>query len=357
MATPLKWQAAVTFVLAATFSLSTEAAESTETWGFVVAAIGPNITLDDGTLVRLAPATRIERADHSPGDRQSIGRGSRLLVEYAADGTVARVQVFAPPAVSAVYLSNLAPARGAAYVATVVDGGRIRSRSLVLTRATYARPANWTQFRSDIRYDPGAAPGAPGAVRFSLKDSFGDLVVDRLVSAGETLPFNVGLDPNATDRLTLEVAAAGEGQLQQEWCVWLDPHFLLAPPMPTAPSLSPRTPEKLVTALNQALGETKLSGLAIAEFTPIRRDSAFLRDLQEDLLTLLGRHHRVVGVYRKRLDVGTRLSDAERQELQKLGAAYVLVGSISWRAEGTVINATVVRVEDRTIIAAVSIED
>ncbi|MBM3474427.1 MAG: hypothetical protein FJX75_14280 [Armatimonadetes bacterium] len=276
----------------------------------------------------------------------------------AADGSVTEVRTFAPRATQVVYVSNLAPVRGAAYVTTLREGGETRSRSLALSRVTYTRPANWTQFVADVRYDPRGVAGAPTAARFMLKDSFGDAIAERVVSAGQTAPLSAGLDANATDRLTLEVAPAAEGQLDQDWCVWLDPHFVA--PSPGAPAmLSREVPARLIEALTKALGETRLDGLAVAEFTPIRvsRDQTFLRDLGEDLLSLLGRKYRVAGVYRTRLPVGVPLPDANRNELQKLGAAYVLVGSVNVRAEGTVINAMVVQVDNGALVVAASIVD
>jgi TolB-like protein len=333
-------------------------AVSAETWGFVASVVGPNILLDDGTLVRVSAATRVVRADGSAGKPEEISRGSRVVATQAADGSVAQLRVFAPQAAQLVYLSNLAPARGAAYVTTVGLGAETRSRSLALSRATYARAANWTQFVSDVRYDPHGAPGAPAAARFMLKDSFGDAIVERLISAGQTGPLNAGLDANATDRLTLEVAPAGEGQLEQDWCLWLDPRFVI-PPAAAPQSLAARTPQRLVEALTKALGETRIDGLAVAEFAPIRanRDQSFLRDLNEDLLVLLGRKYRVAGVYRNRLALGVPIPDGNRNELQKMGATYVLVGTVNARAEGTVIDALVVQVENGALIAGASVVD
>jgi TolB-like protein len=333
-------------------------AASAETWGFVASVVGPNILLDDGTLVRVSAATRVVRADGSASKREEISRGSRVVATQAADGSVAELRVFAPQAAQLVYLSNLAPARGAAYVTTVDGGTEARSRSLALARATYARAANWTQFASDVRYDPHGAQGAPASARFMLKDSFGDAIVDRVVSAGQTAPLNAGLDANATDRLTLEVAPAGEGQLEQDWCLWLDPRFVI-PPAGTPQQLSASLPQRLVGALTKALGETRIDGLAVAEFTPIRtnRDQSFLRDLNEDLVVLLGRKYRVAGVYRNRLALGAPIPDGNRNELQKLGATYVLVGTVNARAEGTVVDAVVVQVDNGALIAGASVVD
>jgi len=338
--------------------LTSAPGRAAETWGFVASIVGPNVLLDDGSLVRLTAATKVLRADGSAGRREDIGRGSRLVVTQAADGSVSEVRAFAPRATQLVYVSNLAPVRGAACVTTVREGGDTRSRSLAVSRVTYTRPANWTQFVSDVRYDPRGAAGAPAAARFMLKDSFGDAIADRVVSAGQTASLNAGLDANATDRLTLEVAPAAEGQLDQDWCLWLDPHFL-APPAGVPGPLSRQLPSRLVDALARSLGETRVDGLAVAEFAPIRvsKDQGFLRDLAEDLLVLLGRKYRVTGVYRTRLVVGAPLPDANRNELQKLGAAYVLVGSVNVRAEGTVVNAAVVQVDNGALIAAASIVD
>jgi len=334
-------------------------AQAAETWGLVASLVGPNLLLDDGALVRVAPGTRILGADGTPGDRDAISRGSRVIVTYAADGSVGQLRVYAPTATQRVYLSNLAPARGAAYALTAHDGTADRSRSLVVSRATYSRPANWTQFVSEVRYDPRGTAGAPAAARFVLTDSFGEALVERVVAAGQTAALSAGLDANATDRLTLEVAPAGEGQPAREACLWLDPHFVIAAPAGTASALSRSLPQRLVDALVKALGEARMDGLAVAEFAPIRvsRDQTFLRDLNEDLLVLLGRRYRVAGVYRNRLPLGAPIPDANRTELQKLGAAFVLVGTVNARAEGTVINAAVVQLDNGALVAATSVVD
>ena len=336
-----------------------QAPQSGPTWGFVSAVAGPNIMLDDGQLLRLASTTRITRADGQAAAREDIWRHKKVVATFAADGTVAEVRVFAPRSAQEHYLSNLAPVRGSANVMTVSIGGEPRSRSMALLRVTYNRPANWTQFRSEVRYDPAGAGAAPAAARFMLKDSFGDLIVDRVIAAGQTDQLTVGLDAQATDRLTLEVAPAGEGQLQQDWCLWLDPYFVTPVSSTAAQLLRKDTPERLVEALTQALGETRIDGLAVAHFTPIgvSADQFYLQDLSQDLLALLGRKFRVVGIYAKKLDVGTPLPDGNRTELQKLPAAYVLTGSVSARAEGTVLNACVVQVDNGALVASATVRE
>jgi TolB-like protein len=169
----------------------------------------------------------------------------------------------------------------------------------------------------------------------------------------------VGLDPQATDRLTLEAAPAGEGQLKQDWCLWLDPRFV-APLAATAPRLlCVGTAERLADAISQALGETRIDGLAVAYFTVANfpADQHFTKDLGQDLLVLLGRKFRVAGVYAKQLDVGAPLPDANRNELQKMAAAYVLTGSVSGRAEGTILNACVVQVDNGALIASATVQE
>lgn len=346
---------------AVAFSLAAAPAEAdNELWGFVTAVVGNSLLLDDGTLVRTGPQTRVVHADDRTGRLEEISRSSRVEVTQGADGSVSEVRVFAPRATQLVYVSILTPVRGAAYVTSTEAHGQRRLRSLALLRATYARPNNWTQFVSDVRYDPRETPGAPSAARFMLKDSFGDVIAERVLSPGETAPLNSGLDANATDRLTLEVAPAGEGALEQAWCLWLDPHFVIAPGTSNiAPLFSRTLPDRLVEQLVKALGERRVDGLAIAEFTPVRisRDQTFLRDLAEDLLVRLARTYRVAGIYRTRLPVGAPISEGNRNELQKLGAAYVLVGSVSTRAEGTVVNAIVVQLDNGALVASASVVD
>jgi len=327
--------------------------------GFVVSLTGANLTLDDGTLVRLGPATKIVRADGTPGTRDDISRQGRIVLTYAPDGTVAEVRAFPPRSVPEVYLSNLPPMRGSAVVTAATAGGELNSHSLALFRTTYPRQWNWLQFRSAVRYDPRAATGAPGAARFALKDGFGDVIVERAVSAGETARLDIGLDAQATDRLTLEVAPLGEGPLQQDWCLWLDPRFIVDPGATPGAVLSRRTIERLAEALTTALGQTKVEHLAIAEFTPVRvpADQFFPREVSEQLLASLGRRYTVTGVVRRRIDVGAALDDGDRAELAKIGAAFAVVGSVSARQDGTVVNAVIVQVPNGAFVAAASVRE
>jgi TolB-like protein len=349
-------KAAPLAVWAALFLTAAAPTMAADGWGYVLQSVGPNLVLDDGTLVRLAGGTRVVRADGSALPREQIGRGSRLEISYAADGTAAEVRVQPPTLQQRVYLSNLAPQRGAACSTTVAG----RSRAVVLLRATYARPANWTQLVSEVRYDPRGAAGAPAAARFLLKDSFGDVLAERVVGAGQTALLSIGLDAGTTDRVSFEAAPAGDGQLEAEWCAWLDPYLGATPPNPTPGAAYPtRGAERLVAALAKALGETRVDGLAVCEFTPVRanRDQFYLRDLAEDLMVLLGRTFRLAGAYRTRLPVGAPIPDGNRDELKKLGAGYVLTGSVSARAEGTVLNALIVQVENGALMAAASVDE
>jgi TolB-like protein len=330
-----------------------------QTSGFVASLIGANLTLDDGTLVRLGPATKIVRPNGTPGTRDDISRQGKVVLTYAPDGTVAEVRAFPPRSVPEVYLSNLPPMRGSAVVTAATVGGELDSHSLALFRTTYPRQWNWLQFRSGVRYDPRGATGAPGAARFALKDSFGDVIVERVVSAGDTARLDLGLDAQATDRLTLEVAPLGEGPLQQDWCLWLDPRFVVDPGATPGAILSRRTIERLAEALTAALGQTKVERLGIAEFTPVRvpADQFFPREVSEQLLASLGRRHAVTGIVRRRIDVGAALDDGDRAELAKIGAAFVVAGSVSARQDGTVVNAIVVQVANGAFIAAASVRE
>jgi hypothetical protein len=332
------------------------AAEMRQTMGFIVTIAGPNLSLDDGSLVRLAPGTKIIRQDGTAGSADDLSRQARVIVSYAPDGTVAEVRAFRPRSVQETYLSTLAPLRGWAVVTSVGAGPDLRARSLSLVRTTYARNPNWVRFVSEIRYDPKGAPGAPGAARFGLKDSFGDLIVERVVPAGSTARFEVGLDNQATERLTLETTAAGEGALQPEWCLWLDPRFVQYPTGPPVAMPSPRVVERLADALVKSLGQAAAERLAVAEFTPwnVPADQFTPREVSEQLLTLLGQRLKVVGVMRRRPEVGAPLSDADRQELARMGASLVVSGSITGRPDGTVLNAVIVRVSDGALIGAAS---
>lgn len=350
---------AATLCVAVALAASCAAQVPSETWGLVSSIVGPNIVLDDGQLIRLQAQTAITKADGSAGKRVDINRGCRLVVTRSADGTVAQVKVFVPSATRQVFLSNTAPARGAAYVTTVQVGGSSWSRSLALLRATYTRPATYTQFRSQVRYDPRGLEGAPAAARFMLKDSFGDVIVERVLTAGGTAHLNTGLDAQATDRITLETAPAGEGMLAQEACLWLDPRFVLGTPAATPMPISKDASTKVAEALAASLGETKLGAVAVCDFKPVRppKDQSFIQDLSRDLMVLLGKKYRLAGHYRKQLDPGTPLTDADKKELQKLQATHVVTGSVNWRQEGVIINAVMVQVDNGALMAAVSVRD
>ena len=327
--------------------------------GIVVSLIGPNLTLDDGTLIRLSSGTRIVRPDGSAGTRDDISRQGQVLVTYAADGSVAEVRAFPPRSTPEIYLSNLAPLRGSAVVTAARAGDDLLAHSLALFRTTYPRQGNWTQFRTEVRYEPHGQPGAPGAARFALKDSFGDLIVERVVSAGETKRLYAGLDAQATDRLTLEVTAAGQGALQQDWCLWLDPRFVFDPGPTPGTVLSPRTVERLADTLAKSLGQTKIERLALSDFAAVRvpSDQFFPRELSDQLFTLLGRKFRMAGILRRPLEVGAPLTDNDRAELGRLGAAFVTTGSVSGRPDGTVVNAVVVRVDNGAFVGAASVRE
>ncbi|HJN17262.1 MAG TPA: hypothetical protein QGH10_17285 [Armatimonadota bacterium] len=344
-----------------TVSLATLAAPDAgaDTWGFVRSFAGSNIVLDDGQLVRLTPGTRIIRADGSAATRADIARTSKVEVTFAADGGVAQVQVYAPGAIPEVHLSNLPPVRGSAYVTEVGVAGKTYSRALAALRATYARPATYTQLRTGIHYDPKGIAGAPAAARFMLKDSFGDVLVDRVLATGASATLNMGLDAQATDRITLEVAPAGEGSLPQEACLWLDPRMTVGQLLPAPLGLTAGAPKRLADALIQKLGETKLGPMAVCDFAPIRGrgDNYMMRDLSEDLMVLLMGQTPVAGAYRKALAPGVLIADADKKAIQTVGATTVLTGSVNWRPEGIVVNAIIVNVEDGQLIASASILD
>ena len=345
--------------LALCLANSLHAQNATESWGIVRTVVGRNVVLDDGQLVRLQEGTRVIRADGNVGTREDINRGCKLTVIRAADGGVSKVQVFAPVSLDLVYLSNVAPARGTACVTTVEIGKEKKFRSLALTRATYSRPANWTQFRCQVRYDPATVKGAPAAARFMLKDSYGETIVQRVLTRGATAPLNAGLDAQATDRITLETAPAGEGTLPQEACLWLDPQFVVGVPTATPMALSKDTSTRIEAALTERLGETKLDALAIADFKPIRppKDQSFVQDLSRDLIVILGKKYTIAGHHRKQLDPGTPLPEAEQKELEKLQASHVLTGSVNWRQEGVVVHALLVQVDNGALITAVTVRD
>jgi TolB-like protein len=165
------------------------------------------------------------------------------------------------------------------------------------------------------------------------------------------VPLVIGLDAQATDRLTLAVTG-GEGQLRQEWCVWLDPQFLTAWTPGPLHAVRQATVDQLVAGLVQAPAEN-VTGVAIAPFVPTRLPSNEpIADLQADLIVGLGRHRPVLGPYGTALDPGAPLDAKNKQALQKAGASHVVTGSVSLRPDGLTINTMLVQVDNNAILAA-----
>jgi TolB-like protein len=342
--------AVVALILSPTFTASTHAGPS-ETWGFVEIAAGPHLVLDSGLAVRLNANTPVKKADGSAGKISDVTRGSRAVISLTPAGTARAVQVFRPGPVQEICLDRLPPVRGAANGVTARWGGQAWPRSLATLRVSYPRPATYVRFETRVLYQPREGAGAPRTARFVVQDSFGDVLCEKVVPAGGCGPLAIGLDAQATDRLTLAVMG-GEGQLRQDWCLWLDPRFFTAWTGGAPHSLSAATVEKLVAGLTKTPLEG-LTAVAIAPFVPTQLPSNDpVADLQADLIVALAQHWPVLGPYAQQLDPGLALDAKRKPELQKLGASHVVTGSISLRPDGLAVNALLVQVDNGALLAA-----
>ena len=331
----------------------------TSTWGIVESVNGPYVTLDDGSVYRLRADTPVRKGDGSAGAAADILRGSKVVLDLDRHGVPVGVQVSAPRAVREVYLANLAPMRGAASALQVVVDGQIHARALAAVRTVYARPTTYTAFRTEVRYAPVPAPGAPGAVRFAVRDGLGTTLCERVVRAGETLRMGIGLDAQAGDRLLLEATPeGGGGELRQAWCLWLDA-CLQADTGVGPPQARLQAADRLVAALQQT-GRIPLEArVAVAQFRFVHvregNDNDAVRDLQDDLLTRLGRVFAAAGKLPKQLEVGIKPADADRDQLKQMGAGYVLIGTLSTRAEGNQLSGVIVDSATGAIAAGASV--
>ncbi len=331
--------------------------ENLPTWAFLLALDGQRLTLDDGSVLRLGANTKVLRADGSAGTIDDIYPGAKLVIAPGAGDTPASVQVFRPRPLSEVYLYDLAPDHGGGSGGAVVAGGRLWPRSVSTLRATYARNRYWTGFQTGVAFLPDRAPGSVPAVSFVVLDVFGDVLFQQAVSGGGTGQIHLGFAADsAPERVTLEVRPAGDGVLRQEWCHWLDPHFLAAPSGGSRSTFDVSTVQTLVDDLLAGPGAAQAGSIAVATFTAVRfSDDYALRDLSDDLIVLLGKKAKVAGEYGQRLNIGRPLSENEKNQLGKMGADAVVVGSCSQRAEGIIINAVLLRVEDSRLLAAATV--
>jgi TolB-like protein len=103
--------------------------------------------------------------------------------------------------------------------------------------------------------------------------------------------------------------------------------------------------------LGPAIAGEQAGKVAVAMFYAARGFDAYaLSDLQNDLFVAAGQSGSVAGKYSGRPMIGEPLSDKDRDELKKLGATSVVLGSVSLRTEGYIVNAALVNVASGAIL-------
>jgi TolB-like protein len=319
------------------------------TWGYVDNIDGQALTLDDGTTVKLGDATKVVRLDGTDGTPADVAKGLRAELTLDAQGTVTRLELLPTPLAPEAYLSNLT-VRGAIGLRATV-GGRTYPRSLAAIKATFVGQANMAALVGGVAFVPPKESKA-GAARFAIVGPASDVLFECTVKAGESADFRLNFTPGRADAFTLLATPVGEGALQPEWCLWLDPRLVAPLPAPQGVGVLRSTAHALLADLRQALGDKQAGPLAIALFANLRvRDDQALQDLHEDLIVAAVGSFQVTGKCAQRPEPGVPLPDAAKAEAVKLGAKSLLVGSVSDRGDMLVINAVLVDVESGQIIA------
>ena len=319
------------------------------TWGYIDNVDGLALTLDDGTTVTLADGTKVVRLDGSDGSPADIAKGLRAELNVDAQGTVTRLELLPAPLAPEAYLTNLT-VRGAIGLRATV-GGRTYPRSLSAIKASFVGQANMAALVGGVAFVP-PKDGKVGAARFAIVGPANDVLFERTVKAGESSDFRLNFTPGRTDAYTLLATPAGEGALQPDWCLWLDPHLVAPLPAPQGAGVLRSTAQALLSDLKQALGDKQPGPMAVALFTPLRvRDDQAIQDLQEDLIVGGLGPFQIAGKCSQRPEPGMPLPDAAKAEAGKLGAKCILVGSVSDRGDILVVNTVLVDVESSQILA------
>jgi hypothetical protein len=227
--------------------------------------------------------------------------------------------------------------RGATVVTAQVNG-RLYPRSLSAVKAPFTGRQDAVSLQGGVAYQPPKDAKAPSAATFSIVNAANDVLFQRTVKPGEAADFGLNFPAGTAQTLTLTVAAVGEGPLRPEWCLWLDPRLLGPLPQQTGIGVLQSTARALLADLKQALGETNPGPMAVALFVVAR-----VRDGM--------RQFQVIGKSSQRIELGQPLADAHKNDLTKMGAACVLVGTISDRGDILVVNAALVSVADGKILA------
>jgi hypothetical protein len=342
---------AASFPLTARFPLAAQegALPAGLVWGYIDNVDGLALTLDDGTTLKLNDTTKVIRLDGADGTPKDIAKGLRAELNIDAQGTVTRLELLPAPLAPEFYLSNLT-VRGASGVRASV-GGRTYPRSLSALKASFVGQASAVALVGGVAFTPPKESKVASA-RFAVVGPSNDVLFQRTVKAGEVADFRLNFPPGRADAYTLLASPVGEGTLQPEWCLWLDPKLVAPLPAPQGVGILRSTARALLADLKQALGEKQPGPLAIALFTPQRiRDDQALQDLQEDLVVGGVGSLQVVGKCAQRPELGMPVPDAAKAEAGKLGAKCLLVGSVSDRGDILVINAAVVDLANGQILA------
>lgn len=321
-----------------------------QVWGYVDRVDGLTVTLDDGSAIKLSDNTKIVGFGGEDATPADITRGARAEVHLDAEGSATRVELLPAPLAPEYYLSTLT-VRGATVVTAQVNG-RLYPRSLSAVKAPFTGRQDAVSLQGGVAYQPPKDAKAPSAATFSIVNAANDVLFQRTVKPGEAADFRLNFPAGTAQTLTLTVAAVGEGPLRPEWCLWLDPRLLGPLPQQTGIGVLQSTARALLADLKQALGETNPGPMAVALFGLARlRDDQSVRDLQEDLVVGAMRQFQVIGKSSQRIELGQPLTDAHKNDLTKMGAACVLVGTISDRGDILVVNAALVSVADGKILA------
>jgi hypothetical protein len=319
------------------------------TWGYVDSLDGQTLTLDDGTVAKLTDGTKVVRADGADGTPQDLTRGARVVVVLDAEGTAGRVEVLPAPPAPEYYLTALS-VRGATNMRAQA-GGRTYPRSLAALKASFVTRPDVASLVGGVAYLP-AKDSKVQAARLAILGPANDVLFQRSLKAGETADFRLNFAPGRQDTFTLIATPVGEGALEPDWCVWLDPRMVGPLPAPQAVGVFRRTAAALLADLKQALGDKQPGPIAVPLFVGQRvPNDQIIQDLQEDLVVCGVGMLSVAGKIAQRPELGMPLPDAVKAEAGKIGAQCVLVGSVSDRGELLVINATLVDLATGQIIA------
>ncbi|MFQ5811277.1 MAG: hypothetical protein ACE5JM_16795, partial [Armatimonadota bacterium] len=332
--------------------MGAEGAQRLLTWAYVEAVDGRNILLDDGSILRLGAGATIRKADGSTGATEDLERGAKIVFETPHAEGLESLQVFPPRGRQEIHLYDLPTERGGASGAPTPVEGRLWPKSVAAVTASYLRNKYWERFETRVLYQPTRAQDAPAKALFAVLDDLGAPLVETVVPAGETRHIALGFSATASPRIILQARPVGEGELRQGWCWWLDPHFVGAQPAVARWTVALSSVEALTEQLRPALADERAGKVAVAVFSAARGTDAYaLQDLQDDLFVVIGQNGATAGKYAgKGLAIGAPLGDKDRDALKKLGATSVLVGSVSQRTEGTIVNAALVHVESGAIL-------